>query len=456
MYRRLAFRVGLAAVVLFSVTFLIGTNISSATESPFSEFQNQSELPVENREPLAPQTEGITVVTSHLVGGQMFAVNPDGTLRYYNDTRDGYWDVDPAENGTNTVVYAATDEVHDEDLCTPVDDEEYCIRQTIERANLTTGETEVLYSRVDPRYHASEWHDIDQVNSTHYLVADMYADEVFMVNTSSGVVEWEWSLQNHFSLNTGGPYPVDWAHLNDVELLDDGRIMLSPRNMDQVIFLDPDTGTVDDDWTIGADGQHETLFAQHNPDYIPESNGGPAVLVSDSENNRIVEYQRDSGEWNRTWEWQDSRLQWPRDADRLPNGHTLITDTHGGRIIEVDTDGEVVWTLDVPAAYEAERLNTGEESANGPSAAAAELPSQTVDEARERDDSSSASVFENTVNSLFPTYIRNVVANVTPVWVSFVDSVVLLIGLFALVVWIGLELMWSDLTIRSPITRRQR
>jgi hypothetical protein len=73
------------------------------------------------------------------------------------------------------------------------------------------------------------------------------------------------------------------------------------------------------------------FYEQHNPDYIPEERGGPAVLVADSENGRVVEYGRTPGNgtpvtdgtWERTWQWRDGRLQWPRDADRLPNGGWL-------------------------------------------------------------------------------------------------------------------------------------
>ncbi|MFB6187541.1 MAG: arylsulfotransferase (asst), partial [Halobacteriaceae archaeon] len=75
--------------------------------------------------------------------------------------------------------------------------------------------------------------------------------------------------------------------------------------------------------TLGTNNNHSIIYEQHNPDYIPEKDGGPAVVVADSENNRVAEYQYLDGEWNRSWVWRDSQLRWPRDADRLPNGHTL-------------------------------------------------------------------------------------------------------------------------------------
>ena len=455
MEKKTVYRALLASVVLLSVAFLIGTNAGSASESAYSEFQEQSEFPVGEREQLAPPRDDITVVTSHLgSAGDIVALYPNGTLLYHNGTYDGYWDVDPSSEGEMTVVYTATDEVHNSSVCEPVDDEDYCIRQMIERTNLSTGETTTLYSRVDPRYHSSEWHDADRINESHYIVADMYSDEVFIVNVSSGIVTWEWNLQNYLHLTTGGPYSQNWAHLNDVEVLDDGRIMISPRNQDQVVFLDREKGVINT-WTLGADDRHSTLYEQHNPDYIARSNGGPAVVIADSEHNRIVEYQRTSnGEWNQTWVWQDRQLQWGRDADRLPNGHTLITDTHGGRVLEINERGDIIWSLDIPVAYEAERLNTGDESTGGASAERLNLTSQSLaDERASSEQSSIFSEFSTIVRGLLPNKVANAIANTAPVWMGFYDLAISLCGSLTVIIWLGLELKWSDFKFQRPISR---
>lgn len=451
---RTRYRTVFAVVVLLSAVFLVGTNVSSGTEHPLAEFREQSELPVGDREQLAPPRDGVTVVTSHLGdAGNIMALNRNGTVLYHNETHDGYWDVDPSQRGERTVVYSATHEVRDTSICKPVDNEDYCIRQMIERVNLTTGEVSVLYSRIDPRYHSSEWHDVDRINESHYVVADMYANEVFIVNISSGIVVWEWNLQNHSPLTSGGPFPEDWAHLNDVEVLDDGRIMVSLRNHDQVVFVDRRHGVIDN-WTLGADGRHDTLYEQHNPDYIPRSNGGPAVVIADSGNNRIVEYQRTSaGEWNQTWIWQDDTLQWGRDADRLPNGHTLVTDTHGGRVIELDEQGGIVWRLDVPVAYEAERLNTGAESMDGPSATKADLGSRILSGKQSAEQSNVFVRVKNRVEGSIPNKIINSVSYLTPTWVGFYDLVALLIGILAAITWIGFEIRWSNFGLQKPIIR---
>jgi hypothetical protein len=113
-------------------------------------------------------------------------------------------------------------------------------------------------------------------------------------------------------------------------------------------------------------GDPAVLDHQHNPQWL----GDGAVLVADSDNDRVVELHRTE---NGTWEpaWTLSRaggisFNWPRDADRLPNGNTLITDTLNRRIVEVNETGEVVWSVETDRIpYEADRLPVGE-SVGGP------------------------------------------------------------------------------------------
>jgi hypothetical protein len=425
--RRTVSRAALAALVVVSAAFLGATNAGGGSGASFAAFQEQAALPADEREPLAAPRNGTTVVTSHLGdAGDIVAVGPDGTVRYHDDARDGYWDVDPSPAGRSTVVYSATDEVHDRSECRPLGDNDYCVRQVIERANLSTGETTVLYSRVDPRYHNSEWHDVDRINASHYLVADMYANEVFVVDVRSRLVTWEWSVQSHFPLDGGGPYPTDWAHLNDVELLDDGRVVVSLRNQDQVVLVEPGEGVVEE-WTLGSDGDHDILYEQHNPDYIPASDGGPALLVADSENNRIVE--------------------------RLPNGHTLVTDTAGGRVVELDRDGEVVWQLGVATAYEAERLTTGDESAGGPSAERAGLASSAGRAEPGTANGSGGGSVLGAVKAALPNKLVNGVTNGTPLWMGFYDAVAAAVLALAAVGWLVCELWWAGVRLRTPVTR---
>ena len=67
------------------------------------------------------------------------------------------------------------------------------------------------------------WHDVDRVGPNRLAVADIGRDSVFVVDTRTGERTYEWSAQSAYDLDSGGPFPRDWTHLNDVEHLPDGR-----------------------------------------------------------------------------------------------------------------------------------------------------------------------------------------------------------------------------------------
>ncbi|MFB6301311.1 MAG: aryl-sulfate sulfotransferase [Haloferacaceae archaeon] len=320
-----------------------------------------------------PPGEPLVVATVDGVGpGQIVAYDADGDVVYRDDSLFLYHDVDPSPAGEHTMTYVASDGAPP-DACGG----ERCLRNVIERANLTTGEVTRVDSWVHPRNGSTQIHDVDRINDSAVLVADIsFPDRVYVRNTTTGAVTWEWQVSEAYGPESGGAYPRDWTHINDVERLPDGRVMLSLRNQDQVVFVDPGEG-IQPNWTLGTDGDHATLYEAHNPDYIPASRGGPAVVIADSENNRLVEYERTNGSWERTWVWRDATMQWPRDADRLPSGRTLAVDTHGQRIVSVAPDGRIAWSRSLPTGgYDVELLGTGDESAGGHAAAALDLRSR--------------------------------------------------------------------------------
>ena len=407
-------------------------------------------------------TENHTVVTQSGRIGNIVAYAPNGSRIYANDTHTKYYDVDPVANTSMTVEYAATDTLYAQ---SPQCQDPPCARNVIERANLSTGEVTRVYSQYVYRETVGEWHDADRIDDRHIVVADIAADQVFMVDTKTGMIEWTWDAQSEFPVSGGGSYPGNWVHLNDVEYIEsgrmDGRVVASLRNQDQVVFIDPETGTVGN-WTLGAEDDYSILHEQHNPDYIPESRGGPAVVVADSENGRVQEFQRENGSWNRSWVWSDERMQWPRDADRLPGGNTLITDTGGERVLEVNDSGGVVWQARFLHPYDAERLETGDESAGGQSAAALGLDSRTssVDDPGGRN--IDLGIFEpivDGVRDLVPSRIVTALVHVSPTLVGTTDIGPIVVALCTGILWGTVELGWflrsRGIWFRSPIYRQE-
>ncbi|SIR98858.1 Arylsulfotransferase (ASST) [Haladaptatus litoreus] len=409
----------------------------------------------------------ITVVTDHkspTVGSKLVALGPNKEVVYYNATLDYYSDVDPSPDGKFTVTYVGVEDIPKKQC----DDKTRCRRIVIERLNMSTDEVDRLYSRVVPTYggfqipYTNRWHDIDRVNDTHFAVADIERDRVFIVNTSSEIITWQWQALAHYSYESGGPFPNDFTHVNDVEVLPDGRIMASIRNQDEVVFINRTSG-VNESWTLGEEDNHTILFGQHNPDYIPKSQGGPAVIVADSHNDRAVEYQRVNGTWKQSWVWKDNRMQWTRDADRLPNGHTLITDTHGNRVIEVNKNGEIIWNAQLNFPYDAERLGTGDESAGGSSAQSARLTGRAnLDGAMKdkttatTDDGSSATLSTKmltAVEDALPAKVLNAALYVMPGWFSVLEVITLFIGILIALIWSLVEVYWRGYRLRLPIDR---
>ena len=304
-----------------------------------------------------------------------------GLAWHFDDGRVGDWfyEVDPLENGTLFV----TSTYPGGTIAFEYDPDAGEVVRRHERTGLV------------------DTHRVKRLDENRLLIANMRAtengvsdDRLLIENAETGEAEWEWYFRDHYPNDTDGGFDEDWTHVNDVEIVRGGDprqalgrqyrlngttqgryVMASPRNFDQVIVVDR---RIDDIvMRLGEDDDHGTLFEQHNPDYLEREDGTPVILVADSENDRVVEYERDCGdedprlgagtppedcEW--TLVWAVDGFSWPRDADRLPNGNTLVTDTLNHRVVEVTPAGEVVWEFYAAwGPYEAER---GAPGSNGP------------------------------------------------------------------------------------------
>jgi hypothetical protein len=284
---------------------------------------------------------------------RLIAFGPEGRVKFVHPYRNAVWgyDVDPMANGN---LYVTT---------------------TVRKGG--DGDTRVF--ELDPQtgervwqetFDALDTHDSDLVRKHSIAVANMRnydaesaenRDRLFVYNRTTDEVTTEWQFQGHYPQSAGGNYEEDWTHVNDVEWLGGDLYVLSPREFDQVIVVNVSSGAIVHQ--LGEDDDFETLDKQHNPDYLRGEGGRPTMLVGDSENDRIVEYAKGDGEWERTWSVGEGQFNWPRDADRLPNGNTLVTDSKNHRVLEVTPEGEVVWEVYTPwLPYDAERIGTGDES----------------------------------------------------------------------------------------------
>jgi hypothetical protein len=209
----------------------------------------------------------------------------------------------------------------------------------------------------------SEIHDVEPLGEGRYLFTDMEYERVAVAE--DGEVVWEWNASSFYDA-PDHPTRQDWLHINDVDVLSEGRYLVSVRNANQLLVIERGAGVVevinedrgtddaactehpgiadhDDDGAVRC-GDPDVIDEQHNPQWL----GDGAVLIADSENDRVVELHRNgSGVWEPRWALTEAggiAFNWPRDADRLPNGNTLLTDSLNKRVLVVDRDGGLVWS----------------------------------------------------------------------------------------------------------------
>jgi hypothetical protein len=153
---------------------------------------------------------------------------------------------------------------------------------------------------------------------------------------------------------------ADPLHANGVDYLDaakarwlarrlpaarEGQVLVSFRELagGSLALIDPESGEV-------AWASRGPWLAQHDPDILP----GGTIQVFDNRGNvasdsksRVIEVEPDSG--GIVWSYADAPEGRPLDSpirasqQRLPNGNTLITESSGGRLLEITRKGELVW-----------------------------------------------------------------------------------------------------------------
>ena len=174
---------------------------------------------------------------------------------------------------------------------------------------------------------------------------------------------------NQPEADTDGPRSADILHLNDVEplsasmaesypLFDAGDLLVSLREPNLVLVLDPDTKDVK--WDASR-----SLIQQHDPDFIGD--GWIGVFDNNEDftkrgtmlgGSRIVAFQPHTDSTTIRFPtaqsepfYTDVRGKW----QALANGNLLLTEAQAGRVVEVSPSGRTVWEW-VHPPYDANRV----------------------------------------------------------------------------------------------------
>ena len=172
-------------------------------------------------------------------------------------------------------------------------------------------------------------------------------DDVVLPNQLQGVFAIRTPSDENELIVKGGVF-----HANDIEALspalaaafpmfEPGDLLISLRNVNLVAVIDPKSRDVKW-WSIGP------WHRQHDPDFLPDG------MISVFNNNmglghsQIVRIHPQTGDYKVVLEGSDEFpfYTWYRGThETLSNGNILVTESQAGRIFEVDSDGNLVWTF---------------------------------------------------------------------------------------------------------------
>jgi hypothetical protein len=177
----------------------------------------------------------------------------------------------------------------------------------------------------------------------------IWADTLVEMKVDGTIVS-EWKSWEHFDPAVDGLTALqddrsEWTHCNAVVELPDGNLLASFRNISTIVRIDRNTGRIL--WKLGA----PPLSGQHAPTLLPNGNilifdNGAHRLDESYPFSRVIEVNPATNEI--VWKYQEPRVfnfYSPRisNAQRLPNGNTLINEGVFGRFFEVTSGGDVVW-----------------------------------------------------------------------------------------------------------------
>jgi len=199
-------------------------------------------------------------------------------------------------------------------------------------------------------------------------------DAIRIWDPESGTTEEVWNAFDHLSIEDRVVWDTErgvrWTHFNSIQISPSGSIVISSRNRNQVISIDPDFERIE--WLLNGPGSTyqfldpaDKFYRQHTASELPNGN----ILVFD---NGVDRPEEEGGEYSRAlelalrnndstavkvWEYRSKPDIFSRiisGAFRLENGNTLInfgTTPDVKKIpitvVEVDRDGREVWRLEM-------------------------------------------------------------------------------------------------------------
>ena len=195
-------------------------------------------------------------------------------------------------------------------------------------------------------------HDLQRLpnGDTIYVFGnnDTYNDAQVKQVNSAGDLVWSWYAKDH--IPNDGIYDEGWTHTNAVTWQEPNSIYINLRNQYKTLKVDSNGNILwEMDWSI-----YGTDVDPHEPEI--QDNGNMLICLQNDSPYVAVEINTSTKQ--EVWTYTNKRLRTARDADRLPNGNTLIVAVDNGgtedktnmtddysTMIEVNPSGQILWRL---------------------------------------------------------------------------------------------------------------
>ncbi len=197
-------------------------------------------------------------------------------------------------------------------------------------------------------------HDADRLSNgnTIYIFGndDTRDDAQVKEVRADGGLAWEWFAKEEYDVEPFDDiFRQGWTHANAVTRLSNGNTLISLRNFNLTVEVGREGKTV---WSFDWRSLGGSITDPHEPEIQPNDN--LLVCMQRESPFRAVEINRTTGEIE--WSYSNNDLRTARDADRLPNGNTLIVavlengtkddlDDDESVIFELTEEGAIVWQL---------------------------------------------------------------------------------------------------------------
>jgi hypothetical protein len=185
--------------------------------------------------------------------------------------------------------------------------------------------------------------------------------------SASGEVLFSWSPFDHIAIDLSvldladlSSQPINWTHGNAIDVSEDGSVIVSFRNLSELLRINPQTGDVM--WRLGGSYSSFTLENSSSPPFRHQHGVravGSDILLLDNlgeyGTSRAERYRMDpstrTARLTASFAGRAGVIAQLGGSAQAVGDHTLVAFGNGGGLYEYDAAGRVVWNVVGNAGY---------------------------------------------------------------------------------------------------------